>query len=410
MKTLFHWMLALGMLITGSINTISTKAADQAWTTNRYGERVQFNHPFFQAVCMFLGEFLCLLAFHASLLRGRMTGKEVEKAKPFNRFVLLLPALCDMTATSTMYVGLSLTDASIFQMLRGSVVIFTGVFRVVFLKKKLAPHHWLGMFFVMAGTAVVGTTSLIPACSSGSSSSGTDQSKATLGNILIIFAQIIVAVQMVVEEKFIDGYNIPALQVVGWEGIFGFCTLSVVLTIMYFVQAPSSFCAYAGGPYEKGGVAYPAHCDHFEDAYDAFVQMGNSGMVTGMLLLNLMSIAFFNYFGVSVTKHINASTRMVLDSLRTMIIWAFSLGMAWEQFCYVQVIGFVTLLTGTMVYNELIKVPCLRYASAEDDKLSGGAAAVADAEGGYASLLDDTDRELLLGSTSVNTVSTKGRK
>ena len=70
----FHLLLALGMLITGSVNTISTKAADLAPTTNRYGESVKFNHPFFQALCMFLGEFLCLLVFFATRARAKSTG------------------------------------------------------------------------------------------------------------------------------------------------------------------------------------------------------------------------------------------------------------------------------------------------------------------------------------------------
>ena len=49
-------MLALGMLITGSLNTITTKAADKVNTLDRYGDTVNFNHPFFQALCMFVGE------------------------------------------------------------------------------------------------------------------------------------------------------------------------------------------------------------------------------------------------------------------------------------------------------------------------------------------------------------------
>lgn len=38
------------------------------------------------------------------------------------------------------------------------------------------------------------------------------------GDLLIIIAQIIIAVQMVVEEKFVSGLDIPPLQAVGWEG------------------------------------------------------------------------------------------------------------------------------------------------------------------------------------------------
>jgi uncharacterized membrane protein len=364
---------------------------------------VQFNHPFFQAVCMFLGEFLCLLVFRALILRAQMKNEEPPKSsKPFNRFILLLPALCDMTATSLMYTGLNLTDASVFQMLRGSVVIFTGIFRVVFLKKPQRAHNWIGMALVMVGTAVVGMQSQIKACNEGGSASSSATSNAVLGNILIIVAQLIVAVQMTVEEKFIGGYDIPPLQVVGWEGIFGFCTLSVVLGIMYMVPAPAAFCEYPGGQYgDTTNPVYPSHCGHFEDTYDAFVLMGNSPLVTGMLLLNILSIAFFNFFGVSVTKHINATTRMVLDSMRTIIIWAFSMGVGWETFCYVQIVGFVTLLSGTLIYNELIKLPWLTYAALDDE--DDGKVADDEAEEGYGRLMADSD-----AVGSLNTVG--GRK
>ena len=395
MKT-FHLILAAGMLITGSLNTISTKAADQQTTINRYDEKVAFNHPFFQALCMFIGEFLCLIVFYASKLRSQATGTKIESAKPFNFMIFLLPALCDMTGTSLMYVGLSLTDASIFQMLRGSVVIFTGIGSVLFLKnkdgsrRKLGLHQWIGMAFVLVGAGTVGSASYV--CPAGGASASSDACKALLGNVLIIIAQVIVAVQMVVEETFISGYDVPALQVVGLEGMFGILSLSVVLTVMYFVPAPTAFCLYPGGPYTPGGEAYPAHCDRFEDAWDAVVQMGNNWIVSVMLVLNTFSIAFFNFFGVSVTKHMSASTRMVLDSLRTMVIWFFSLGVGWESFCWIQTIGFVVLLTGTIVYNKIIKIPFLAYPEEEEDETS------------EEKLLNDDDEELLLsgGAGNVN--------
>lgn len=44
------------MMITGSLNTITTKAADNFTTQDRYGNAVTFNHPFVQAACMFVGE------------------------------------------------------------------------------------------------------------------------------------------------------------------------------------------------------------------------------------------------------------------------------------------------------------------------------------------------------------------
>lgn len=102
-----------------------------------------------QAAGMFLGECLCLIVFYILVRRSRTTGKPVDTAKPFPLRIFLAPAMCDMTGTSLMcvglanftygppiglmripmrrYVGLSLTFASTFQMLRGIVVVFTAV-------------------------------------------------------------------------------------------------------------------------------------------------------------------------------------------------------------------------------------------------------------------------------------------
>jgi hypothetical protein len=41
-----------------------------------------------------------------------------------------------------------------------------------------------------------------------------------VGDMLIIGAQVVAASQMVLEEKFVSGLDIPALQAVGWEGTY----------------------------------------------------------------------------------------------------------------------------------------------------------------------------------------------
>ena len=46
-------------------------------------------------------------------------------------------------------------------MLRGAVIIFTGLLSVAFLGKKLKVYEWIGMFTVLAGLIVVGVTDLL---------------------------------------------------------------------------------------------------------------------------------------------------------------------------------------------------------------------------------------------------------
>lgn len=74
----------------------------------------------------------------------------------------------------------------------------------------------------------------------------------------------------------------------------------------------------------------------------------------------IVSIAFFNFAGISVTKEMSATTRMVLDSVRTMVIWAFSLLIGWQSFHYLQVVGFVSLIFGMCVYNDIIVMNPIR--------------------------------------------------
>lgn len=60
-----------------------------------------------------------------------------------------------------MNVGLLLTYASVYQMLRGSLVVFAGIMSVIFLKKKLRLYHYIGIVLVMGGCAIVGLVSVL---------------------------------------------------------------------------------------------------------------------------------------------------------------------------------------------------------------------------------------------------------
>jgi len=387
--------MAFWMLVTGSINTISTKYADyqcvpelrnSSWAmpvdscSNSTAHPVQegqcptgcaeFDHPFVQALGMFLGEAMCMLAFKVMMgvawvwsdeegedseNSGETVEAKGEKLEDsFPIYIFAAPAACDCLATSLMYLGLTMTYPSVFQMLRGSVVVFTGVLSVVFLGRKLEMFHWMGMVLVTGGVFTVGVSAMRAA----DPGAGGEASNPALGNILIVAASIIVSCQMVLEEKFLSRYKIHPLQVVGWEGVFGLCYLSVALAVMYNFPFGQDTCD--GHP-----------C--VENTLDALRQMSLSTPLAFAVVGNVMSIAFFNYFGVSVTQSMSATHRMVLDSLRTIVIWAFSIFAQWQTFDWLQVVGFAILLTGTLVYNQIIEIACLKSASHEElrDPLMG---------------------------------------
>ncbi|XP_061183493.1 solute carrier family 35 member F6-like isoform X3 [Saccostrea echinata] len=267
------------------------------------------------------------------------------------QFVVAFPTICDLIGTSLAGIGLVYVDASVWQMLRGSIIIFAGILSKIFLKRKLRAVHWSGMLVTMIGLVLVGCSSVFK--SKTSSSSG---SKTILGIILILGSQVVSASQMVIEELFLKKRSLHPLHVVGMEGTYGVIMMSaIVLPAMYYIPGSDVNNSY-------------------ENSLDALYQIYNEPRLLVFCLLYLTSIAFYNYFGLAVTKSLTAVHRTLIDACRTMLVWGVDLIIYYafdkdfgepfdKQYGLLQVDGFLFLLIGTALYNELIHVeciPCLR--------------------------------------------------
>ena len=120
--------LSLSIVFNRSFFCLFLRWADTMTSESTDGKRRGFDHPFLQACGMFLGETMCMAAFFLVRWKRRRNlasaGSDTSddpflRPRNFSPLVFLPPALCDMTATSIQYIGLTLTYASSFQMLRG---------------------------------------------------------------------------------------------------------------------------------------------------------------------------------------------------------------------------------------------------------------------------------------------------
>lgn len=168
-------------------------------------------------------------------------------------FLLAAPACCDIAGTTLMNVGLLFVAASVYQMTRGALVLFVGLFSVLFLHRKLYLYHWLALFIVVLGVALVGLAGALFADNQGhdvtqgspaavvthairevqATTRSPEALKAVVGVLLIAAAQIFTASQFVLEEWILENYEMDPLQVVGWEGIFGFSVTVIGSIILY---------------------------------------------------------------------------------------------------------------------------------------------------------------------------------
>lgn len=77
---------------------------------------------------MFIGEFLCVLGvIYERCIKKReevdKLGEVKKEAKVFS-WIFVLPTLCDIIGSSVAGIGLLWVSASIWQMMRGSIIIF----------------------------------------------------------------------------------------------------------------------------------------------------------------------------------------------------------------------------------------------------------------------------------------------
>ncbi|KAF9898053.1 hypothetical protein BX616_004554 [Lobosporangium transversale] len=259
-------------------------------------------------------------------------------------FLLWLPTLCDMTASTLMNVGLIYCAASVYQMLRGALVIFTGILSVIFLGRRLLAFEWFALFTIVVGIATVGLASviaqkdkpLIDGDNDPDSDEAIKAAKAIVGIFLVLFAQVFTATQFVIEEKFLSGFHIAPLRAVGYEGLFGTLTVLVAMPILHFTI----------------GVANPGS---YFDLSAGWEQITSYPQIWIPAIIMLFSISSFNFFGISVTKTICATSRSTIDSCRTLFIWAISLYLGWEKFLPLQVLGFALLVYGTFVFNGVVR-------------------------------------------------------
>ena len=56
----------------------------------------------------------------------------------------------------------------------------------------------------------------------------------------------------------------------------------------------------------------------------------------------------------------SATTRMVLDSARTLIIWVCSISFKWQKFQPLHLLGFAFLISGMFIYNNIIFAPLIK--------------------------------------------------
>lgn len=410
LKAFVPFLVAM-MLLTGCCNTLLTKYQDNQCVRNcedpNPQNRQHFEQPVIQTAQMFIGEMGCWLVVALLSLSSRYTARRrdvngvdyhiirpsdggirdtdsesLRSESPLNAAtsenvlveddderlhlqgrnlsMLALPAICDICGTTLMNVGLLFVVPSVYQMTRGMLVIWVGIFSVLFLNKRLHLYQWFALTTVVLGVSLVGLAGAMFSSVGSETSPALAMTRSTVmavareakkpetlqtivGVLLIAGAQIFTATQFVLEEFILEKYALEPLKVVGWEGIFGFLVTFAGMILLHLTIGRTTSGRYG-----------------YFDAVEGWREITTYRSIGISSLLIMISIGGFNFFGLSVTRTVSATSRSTIDTCRTLFIWIISLGLGWETFKWLQVVGFGLLVYGTFLFNGIVQPPLRR--------------------------------------------------
>lgn len=346
-------------LIAGTGCSLTSKILLDMHSTGMTGEKETFSYPLFQTLGMFVG-MTAALVVHAAVINFKIPfpGYKHKDKKSYNAlnddleeedqplplwmyFILIIPAMFDLTATALCMYGLRHINVSIYQMLRGGAIIFVAILKHFVLRDKLKKFMWIGVLFNVLSIVLVGLTAVM---SSDQNENNTYANKDPMtGVILVLSGAFVQSLQYAFEEKVMSmDIGAPPLLLVGMEGLWG--TL-ICVTILYPI-------AYFSPGEDHGS---------YENPFNTYAMIANSKAIQTMFIFYFFSILAYNILACLVTFMLNSVWHAILDNFRPITVWATSMyiyyeisnkfGEKWTSYSWLQLLGMMVLLYGTAVYN-----------------------------------------------------------
>ena len=237
-SALFKVGWSLVMLGSGTFTTLFAKALYETQGEGAVScnidddtdKQCEFNKPWFTVLLMKISMTFCLAAYY-----GFGWGKDsVDAPNPSWKTIkaVALPASLDLLNTVLGNVGLLWVNSSIYQMTRGSVVIFSAALGVKWLGRKLRNFHYYSIGLVLIAVILVGTAGI----EQPSDDDGADVGLTMLGLGFILAGQAVTAVQFTVEENLMNNKEtaLEPVALVGYEGLWGLAYFAILAPILTF--------------------------------------------------------------------------------------------------------------------------------------------------------------------------------
>ena len=159
---------------------------------------------------------------------------------------------------------------------------------------------------------------------------------------MLLLALSCYGIQITLEEKLLQKFQIDPFMIVGAEGMWGCLFYSIVLPIFQKVTpCTSKLC----------------NNNFLENSSLAFQEQAENPILIVYTVIIVISSGAKDAAGVTITKYASGAHRSTIITSRIIIVWIISLCLGYEIFLPLQLVGFFILLLGIFVYNEIIVFP-----------------------------------------------------
>lgn len=341
-KSIVYLYMSMYLLF-GAATTVLIKQMDLIAISNH-----SFAHPYIQCSYSFLGQSICLVVYstYKCIKKKKVRTSDYRQFRKkhsislpnfYRRLGVMsfgIPGLLYIFSIYLMFIGLFLSAPSVYQIIRGVITVPVLIFSLIFLKRKFYKHHILGVFCILTGAVVVGIDSILEKSSSSSD--------PIIGGIVLLISQIIAGAVLVFEEYLMSKIYIEPIQAIGVEGAVGLSISLLVLFVLNFIPCENQDFCYGG---------------KVENTLEVLDDLVNNWQIMVLVLGSVLAIAVLYWAGIYTTRYASALSRATMDSARIVVVWAFSLAFGWESFHWVELIGFLIMVFGTLVYNEIFIIP-----------------------------------------------------
>lgn len=319
------------------------------------GKQYNYNHGLMQTFQMFLGEWLNLIIFfiiHASnkkylnsIFSKMKSQSKISKSKmKYSKLWMAIPSLLDSMGSSLGISSLLLIPASVNSMLGGASIIASAIISRFFFNRKIHRHHFLGCISTFIGFALVGVSSVMN--SKNSSTSHGSTTGTILGITMQFLAVFFSSLQANIQELIFRKLEIPPQREIGLEGFYGLIWIFIWLMIFSFIPCPNEELCSIGRS--------------LDDPVTGLIDILNNSGLQVWVVLTALSMAIVNWTNISLVKNVSCMFSAFMGTMTTVTVWFVSLAVGYEKFDLVvsgiQLVGFLFLVFGNFVYNEIIEI------------------------------------------------------